>query len=517
MREKIVHCAPLDARTAVAPEFATSLMNSFAQLHTHTRRALVFAAVFIGFYFLYHAHRGLRAEFTHDDLMNCFGAVSSPPSTLVADILVFFRPSRTFRPLGTLVYRGAFDFSGFDLRPFRFLVLILLALNIFLTYCVARRLTHSREIGIIAALVNSYHLNLAYVYYSTGFIYDVLCFFFYFSALAYYLRVRQTGRPLRPHQLLLFCGLYVLALDSKELAVSLPVVIAAYEVLYLQALPRGREFLRWLWRDFGPAWLTALMTLAYVAGRVLGPGSLGQVGAYQVKVSAMVYLQQAGHYLGEWLYAPGFFSWWKTLAIMIALLLLALLARSRALGLCWVLYFAGVLPVAFIPARGLNAACIPVVGLVVFVSTLAVLYRDALLRLVFNVLWRPLGQALLFAAVAGFMLLVHPDCKQLFIDYQPEYREIRTVREQLSWLHPRFPAGSRILVANDAFRGDTWDIFFLFQLLYRRDNLVVDIFGKFNPKPDAASLARYDYLLSFENGKVVEIKPDEFAKRYSRN
>lgn len=492
-------------------------MNSFAQLPALTRRALVFAALFISFYFLYHAHRGLRAEFTHDDLMNCFGAVLSPPSTLAADILVFFRPSATFRPLGALVYRAAFDFSGFDLRPVRFLVLIVLALNVFLTYCVARRFTHSREIGILAALINSYHLNLAYIYYSTGFIYDVLCFFFYFGALAYYLRVRQTGRPLRPRQLLLFCGLYILALDSKELAVSLPVVIAAYELLHLPALPRGREFLRWLWRDFGPVWLTAAMTLAYVFGRVVGPGGLSQVGAYRVAPSPLLYLQQTGHYLGEWLYAPGYFSWWKTLAIMIALLVLALLARSRALGLCWVLFFAGVLPVAFIPARGLNAVCIPVVGLVIFVSTLAALYRDALLRLVFSLSWKPLGQALLFAAVAWFMLLVHPDCKQMFIDYQPEYGEIREVRKQLQWLHPRLPAGSRILVANDPFRNDTYDIFFLFQLLYRRDNIVVDLLGKFNPKPAAAAIERYDYVFGFENGKVVEFKPEEFAKRYSRN
>jgi hypothetical protein len=128
-----------------------------------------------------------------------------------------------------------------------------------------------------------------------------------------------------------------------------------------------------------------------------------------------------------------------------------------------------------------------------------------------------LGQALLFAVVAWFMLLVHPDCKQLFITYQPEYREIREARKQLRSLHPRLPAGSRILVAKDPFSRDTYDIIFLFQLLYRDDNIRVDMLNKFNPKPDAASLARYDYVFSFENGKVVEFKAEEFAKWYSRN
>jgi hypothetical protein len=492
-------------------------MNSFAQLPAFRRRALLLAALFVGSCFLYRAHRSLRAEFTHDDLMNCWGAVSQPLATLVADTVVFFRPSAVFRPLGALVYRAAFAVSGFDLRPLRFLVLIVLGLNIFLTYCVARRLTHSREIGIISALVNSYHMNLAVFYYSTGFLYDILCFFFYFSALAYYLRVRQAGRSPRAHQLLFFCGLYILALDAKELAVSLPVMVTGYELLNKPAALRGRALLGWLWRDFRPAWLSAGMTLAYVVGRVLGPGGLSQVGPYRLTISAMTYLRGAGHYLGDWLYAPGFFNWWRTLAIMIALLLVAGLARSRVLGLCWTLYFAGLLPIVFIPSRGLTAVCIPIVGLVIYVSTLAVLYRDALLRLFFSMSWRPLGQAILFAAVAWFMLRVHPDSKQLFINYQPEYKEIREAREQLRSLHPRIPARSRILVAKDPFSGDTWDIYFLFQLLYRDDNIVVDMLRRFNPKPDAAALAGYDYVFSFENGKVVEFKPDEFAKQYSRN
>jgi hypothetical protein len=115
------------------------------------------------------------------------------------------------------------------------------------------------------------------------------------------------------------------------------------------------------------------------------------------------------------------------------------------------------------------------------------------------------------------MLLVHPNSRQLFVLYQPEYTEIRRVREQLQRLHPRLPARSRVLIVKDPFPGDTYDIWFLIQLAYHDANLTVDTLSRLKPRPGAEAVARYDYVFGYENGSIVEYKATDFAKQFARN
>src|SRR5512136_2737320 len=98
---------------------------------SYTRKATLLAGVFIAAYFLYHARLSLRAEFTYDDLMNCWRAVFDPLATHIRDCIVFFRVSESYRPFPALVYRAAFAWSGFDLFPLRLLLLVVMGLNLF--------------------------------------------------------------------------------------------------------------------------------------------------------------------------------------------------------------------------------------------------------------------------------------------------------------------------------------------------------------------------------------------------
>jgi 4-amino-4-deoxy-L-arabinose transferase-like glycosyltransferase len=158
-------------------------------------------------FFFLRTRLSLIARFTHDDLMNCWGAVFHPLSQTVTDCFLFFRYAPTYRPLGALLYRASFAVSGFDLRPLRILLLVMLGLNLLLVYCFVKRLSSSREAGVLTALLASYHVDFWPFYFNTGQLYDILCCFFFFSALVYYLRMRQSGRLLRWYEMLVFCGL----------------------------------------------------------------------------------------------------------------------------------------------------------------------------------------------------------------------------------------------------------------------------------------------------------------------
>src|SRR5674476_1201411 len=126
-------------------------------------------------------------------------------------------------------------------------MLAILLGNLYLMYRFARRIGCGELQAALATLIVAYHAGLSMLFYSTAFIYDVLCFSFYMGAFLCYARVRAGGRLLRGRETALVMGLYLGALNSKEMALTLPIVLLAYEWFY-HASPtrRPRELVAWL-------------------------------------------------------------------------------------------------------------------------------------------------------------------------------------------------------------------------------------------------------------------------------
>ncbi len=478
---------------------------------TRSRKAALLAGVYIAAYFYFQARLSLLARFTPDDLMNCWDAVFHPLSQTVTDCFLFFRFAPTYRPLGSLLYRTSFAISGFDLRPLRILLLVVMGLTLLLVYCFVRRLTLSREAGVLAALFASYHYEYWPFYFNTGQLYDILCCFFYFSALVYYLRIRQSGRLLRWYEMSIFCSLFILTLDSKELGASLPLVIGAWELLFNSPAVWPTGWRRFIRRELLPVWVTGIMTAAFIMGRIRAPQGLQQLGGYKMRVSLPVYLEGAGHYLNVLFYSGGFFDAKWTEAFLLTLLLIAVVTGSRKLGLCWILFVVGILPVAFIEPRGIVAAWIPIVGLLAYAAISVVALRDAVLRLAGRVSWKPAAQVVLFLLVARCMVRMHGDVRVMYNAFQPEYDSIQNLRLSFRRLCPEVRKGSRMLIVTEPF-GDNYNVLFLVHLMYGDPTTQVHQLFRLNPKPDAAALAKYDYVFDFKDGKLIRLDPAAYAQ-----
>jgi hypothetical protein len=157
----------------------------------------------------------------------------------------------------------------------------------------------------------------------------------------------------------LFAG----ALNSKEMAVTLPAVILFYELLYHPPISFW-EAPAWLWQNGRTAIVAGVMALAFIWGRVLAPEGVAAQGGYAMSVSVREYLRHVRHFLAELLLRPGAGGGEALFALLLlALLAAAVLVRSRILVLGWLLFTVGILPVAFIPNRGLDAIIIPLTGL----------------------------------------------------------------------------------------------------------------------------------------------------------
>jgi hypothetical protein len=253
-----------------------------------------------------------------------------------------------------------------------------------------------------------------------------------------------------------------------------------------------------------PALIGVAMSLLFVVGRMSGPEGLTQIGGYKTTLSLHEYVAKTGQYLDPLFYANNWFTIGKTAVLLLLLVGVAAALGSRVLGVCAGLFMIGILPVAFIPLRSVQAALIPIAGLAIFAATLL---NSARRRLAGR--WQTASAAVIFAAAFLFMLKVHPDTGSSWEAWQTEYTLIRNVRQQMAQLHPRMPKGGKMLIVTDPFGHFDWASLFIGRLLYRDGTLAVDRVAKLNPKPGPAEIARYDVIMTWQDGKLIDLKPDQ--------
>ncbi len=260
----------------------------------------ILAGLFIAGFFLFFTWRGLLLYYTGDDLMNLYGYWSKPVSSLVKANIFFWTPY--YRPFGGVIYRIIFGLFGFNPVPLYIVYFAAMLLNLWVAYLVFKRIGGSREIGAIATLLWAFHGKLDYLYYNAGSMYDVFCFLFFFLALLIYLKAREQGRFLGVWGMIGFLVCFVCALNSKEMAATLPVIVLVFELLFHPPdFRKVRTLIPWCLREGRMALLGALVVLIYLPGK-LGSDGLATYSAYIPVYSWARWLQDTETYLGDLFY-----------------------------------------------------------------------------------------------------------------------------------------------------------------------------------------------------------------------
>ena len=331
-------------------------------------RRIVFDAICVAFliaYFLHFALPAVHGGFRDDEMMNlgicwCAGALKCflaniefwklfvCPGNALYDL-----PLYLYRPGGALYYLPLYHFFGLDPLPYRIVQISILVASIPLVYYLSWRLASSRSVAFLTVLALCYHPRLAGLVFVGAFIYDVLCGFFYFAALAFYLKIRERGSSLGWLQLLGFLILYVMALNCKEMAVTLPVIVLIYEFLRSRSWPDLKAFLRWVTTDAAPSLIAGLLTVFYVYGKLRGTGSLASLDPYRPKYSWDQFTAANAKFVGQLLFGGHPITPTALLLLWMVVFIYAFLRRDRTLRLMafWIVIVP--LPVAFIvPIRG---------------------------------------------------------------------------------------------------------------------------------------------------------------------
>ncbi len=442
----------------------------------------LFATLAVAIYFWRFSRYGLRMGATHDDLMNLGRAIRDSYSGLLGDIVCLWRFSPSFRPVGGLFYLGLYDWFGFQPAAFRAACLTLMAANLVLIFWFAR-LIATREIAFFTVLLLAYKTGWPDLYSNTGYCYDLLCFALYFGALFVYFRARLAGRLLSSGELVVFVALVWLGLNTKEMIVSVPAVVAVAELFWLDRRAP-------LWRRLMPAFVTAGAVLLFLFGRLYSPEGLGKMAAYTPDFSAGQFLRQGRRFLIEFFSLPGDFPGWPLLAAF-ALFFAALWRGSFSTRIGAAVALLGVLPVIFIPNRGLAAAYIPSAGLALLLGSVLISMARRRAGLVFLVV---------FAGLWHIALRNPPNIPER----RAQADEVQRATDGIRALDLHPPRDARILMERDPIPSFRWASTFLLWILFDDPTISVDWVSE--PEPGQESYQHYAVLTTTPDGRIVRVR-----------
>ena len=441
-------------------------------------------------YFVYLTIPGLCAYFTHDDLMNIYKAWSVPFSDVLQANLTFW--STFYRPLGSLFYASFFDRFGLDPFPYRLVCYTLVVVNLVVVYAFARLVANSVWAGVFTAAISAYHGNAGSLYYSSGFCYDIFAFFFYYVAFSLYVKRRAREEFPGLAETVLLAILFILAINSKEIAVTLPAMLIAYEIL-LKASWTGLSIRRTL----APIVLCIVAGI-YAAGKVTGAGSLSEMTGYDLEISADRYISALHFAANEFLYRADRVPPWGAPTAIVVLLGFALLLRHRLLLFAWALLFIAPLPITFIPPRGIAAYYIPLVGLALYC---AILLDEVRVRLAAK--WPRYAAAMVFVPLLIGVTLLHRNRGIAFANaVLKEQATIRDYLTQFRTLCPKLNPGDRLLVRGDQFGDMLWASTFIIKLVSRDDSVEVKRLENTDDSFGLQPLEYYTHILTYEGGKL---------------
>jgi hypothetical protein len=379
--------------------------------YRHARPAAIASRIFLAVYFAASSFKGLGAYFTQDDGGNLLIAHKYWEHSL-AGVLgsALSVATGAYRPLGGVYYFVLYRLFGFNPLPFRIVCLALMLVNVLLAFALFRRLSGSLEAALLGAAIIVHHPAVLELLYSSGTIYEILCFLFYSLTVRCYLAWRQAGQragrtALSWPQLAGLLALTGCALDSKEMAMTLPGALLLVELIYFPPESRSwREAARFLWCQGRAALAAAALVVPTIAVKVLTHNPLGDDPRYAAH-SLRATLDTACAYQNFLLYgdlyggrltAPGLLALWAAMAVAAV----ALRSRPMKFGLCFLI--GSVLPVCLFDPRGGYVLYIPLIGWALYAGALFSRLLDGLVLLA-PTRW---GAAVKFATPAVSVALV---------------------------------------------------------------------------------------------------------------
>jgi hypothetical protein len=415
------------------------------------------------------------------------------------------------RPLGGLFYLPTFLLFGLNPAPFHAFLLLLLLAGAHQMYRLAWALGAGELAAAMVALIACYHGGLSNLYFNSVFVFDVLCGLFFFATLAYYAGIRGSGRLPSGAQTASCLGLYLCALNAKEMAITMPAILLAYEWLY-HGRPawRVKEIAQWLRGPGKMVVWTGLMTLVAIYGKALGPSGLMKGSGYRPTYSWEQIVDFQGRHLGDIFYHLPSFGGLATLLIWLAVTYLAWRKKRPILRFCWVYVLLTPIPIQFLIARDQGCLYVTLAGWAIFAATLLTDWLPGAARMVAGEpLFRRLGQPRVRAILAACAMIAYAwgSWRYKVTEVAPTIPLLgprtEAVLAQFRAVNPQVRRGATVVFLDDPWP-NTYDMAFIGELWFRDRTGRVLLNGKNPLRPE--EIAQADAVFDWREGKLIRVR-----------
>jgi hypothetical protein len=290
------------------------------------------------------------------------------------------------------------------------------------------------------------------------------------------------------------------------MAVSLPVMVCAYEVLEASHATRSlttlaKRFLVHTW----PLAAVIIVTYVFIALKTYGAGGLAEIEVYRPVLTWTRFTESSQRFLNA-MFCTTLFRTWSVLAVWALLLYAGLRKRNRSLLLLLAWIVATPVPLNFIPPHGPGCIYIPLAGWSMIVATACEGLARAIAR---EPLFAWLPERAAVVCILATALCYYTSVTSLRRDAHVRAclhngEKTWNVIEQFRALTFRPPHGSRIAFINDPFP-EGWDTLFIAKLWWKDRSLQVYLQNQ--QHLSASELARMDYTFDFEYGRITPMKP----------
>lgn len=351
----------------------------------------LFFVIAAGLFFI--ANRASYKGYFMDDDLNALSWATKGDVSVFLHWLVLprFHPEN-FRPVGAFYYRILGSVFGLEYPPYVAVLHLIHSCNVIVLYLVLRRLKLPPVASGAGALFFIFHVATLDIYWKPMFIYDLLCGSFCLLTLLLYVRGNW----------ILGLITFWLAYKAKEVAVMLPLALAAYELL------EGRRNWKYLIPYF------AISLNFGLQGIFLNPN---KDNSYALHFGFDTIWKGLTYYSAELFFVP------------YALLLAALLIKDRRIYLGLLTALILLFPMLVLPGRQFPAYWyVPLIGVAIAAASLA--SRTPSWALIsFFILWFGLN----YAALRGkrSTILAAADANRIYVgalaDFARKNPEIQAV------------------------------------------------------------------------------------------
>ena len=317
--------------------------------------------VIIAALFLIANRAAYKGYFGDDEFDNLALTRAIGPGEATRGLLTPRYYENNFRPVGHLFYRALGAAAGLSFSPYIGALHFLHLVNVALLWLILRRLQLPFWASASALVFFAFHMAVFDIYWRPMYVYDLLCGTFCLLALLFWLGDRWILSLLS----------FWLAYRSKEIAVMLPVALAAYELLlgkrrWLQLAP---FFAISIWFGARGLFLATHLNSAYAMH--YQPGDLAKSVLFY---SSRVFL------------APPI----AALVLLLVPVVVALLTRDRLVWFGLIAFAALLTPMLLLSERLSGAYLyVPLTGLAIAIGAIAARPRAALVIAAVLLLWIP--------------------------------------------------------------------------------------------------------------------------------